>query len=130
MKIATALIVVALAAINTASTARAVSPWTPPLGIPAPSFGIVESAPPAPQPWTSPTPGYYYVDASHAQATDDTNPFGAPDRPRRTIPTTLPAGAVVELHGTYDFSHASPRTITAEGTKAAPVFIRGASRTN
>jgi len=38
----------------------------------------------------------------------------------------LPAGAVVELHGTYDISH-SDNTIVVQGTSARPVFIRGVS---
>ena len=101
--------------------------WTPPIGIPAPSFGVSEAAPPSPAPWVSPTPGFYYVDASQAGNTDSSNPYGTPARPRSTIPTALPAGAVVELHGTYDASHASPATLVAAGTAARPVFIRGVS---
>jgi parallel beta helix pectate lyase-like protein/fibronectin type III domain protein len=101
--------------------------WTPPIGIPAPSFGIVEKAPASPSPWTVPTTGFYYVDWSSPAATDLSNPLGTPAKPRETIPTTLPAGAVVELHGTYDYPHESPRTIVANGTATAPVYIRGAS---
>ncbi|HZP49305.1 MAG TPA: hypothetical protein VFB07_12250 [Vicinamibacterales bacterium] len=102
-----------------------VDPWAPPIGIPAPSFGIFETAKPAPHPWTTDTSGFYYVDPAKPGATDDRNELGTPQRPRRTIPTLLPAGAVVEVYGPYDASHSSPRTITARGTKAAPVFIRG-----
>ena len=101
--------------------------WTPPLGIPAPAFGIADAAPAAPSPWVNPTPGFYYIEASAPGATDSGNPYGAPGRPRSTIPTSLPAGAVVELHGTYDASHASPATIVAAGTVAKPVYIRGVS---
>ena len=119
---------ICIAALVPAALAHASAGWTPPLGIPSPSFGIIESAPPAPRPWTRQTPGFYYVDAARPQATDEGNAFGTPERPRKTIPILLPAGAVVELHGAYDFSHSSPRTITAQGTKAAPVFIRGPSR--
>src|SRR5262249_54839299 len=104
-------------------------PWSPPVAIPMPSFGIVESAPPDPLLWGTAVPGFYYVDASNADATDDSNPYGRPGKPRRTIPTPLQAGAVVELHGTYASSHTSPKGIVAAGTAAAPVYIRGVSTT-
>lgn len=97
------------------------------MGIPMPTFGVVESAPNPPSPWTTATPGFYYVDAIQSASTDSSNPYGTPGRPRKTIPNSLPAGAVVELHGTYDRGHTSPNTIVANGTIASPVFIRGAS---
>lgn len=101
--------------------------WQPPIGIPAPSFGISESVPAAPNPWTTPTAGFYYVEWSNPLATDSGNPYGTPALPRKTIPLSLPAGSVVELHGTYDQSQTSPRGITCNGTAASPVFIRGSS---
>ncbi len=110
-----------------ASVVSAQAQWTPPIGIPAPSFGITQVAPKSPSPWTAATPGFYYVDASQSSATDTSNPYGTPAKPRKTIPTSLPAGAVVELHGTYDQSQSSPRGIVANGTSTSPVFIRGAS---
>jgi len=114
-----------------ASTVGAASAaWAPPIGIPAPAFGINEIAPAAPNPWTVATAGFYYVDATKTAATDSGNPYGTPARPRKTIPTQLPAGAVVELHGTYDASHSSPATIVAQGTSARPVYIRGVSSTS
>ena len=105
----------------------AAAEWVPPLGIPRPSFGIVESAPASPSPWASATAGFYYIDATKSGSTDSNNPYGTPGRPRTTIPTDLPAGAVVELHGTYDTPHSSPATLVARGTSARPVFIRGLS---
>ena len=111
-----------------ASSARA-QVWTPPIGIPAPSFGITEVAPATPNPWTVSTAGFYYVDAAKTGATDTSNTYGTPAKPRRTIPTVLPAGAVVEMHGTYDQSHSNPATIVAQGTASRPVFIRGVSIT-
>lgn len=105
--------------------APAFAQWTPPIGIPMPSFGINEAAPPRPNPWNSAVTGYYYVDRTHPSATDNSNPIGWPAKPRLTIPLTLPAGAVVELHNTYTKGHTSPDTIIANGTVAAPVFIRG-----
>jgi Right handed beta helix region len=101
-------------------------PWVPPIGIPAPSFGIDEQAPDPPDPWRAAVPGFYYVDASDRQATDAGNPYGYPGSPRATIPTRLPAGAVVELNGIYDHEHSSPHGIVAEGTRERPVFIRAA----
>ena len=54
----------------------AAAPWSPPLGIPAPSFGITQVAPAAPSPWTTATAGFYYVDEAAAGATDTTTPTG------------------------------------------------------
>jgi hypothetical protein len=62
------LIVVALLA--TPSRLTPAEAWSPPLGIPEPSFRIAEAAPPAPDPWGAPTPGFYYVEPSHPSATD------------------------------------------------------------
>jgi hypothetical protein len=116
----------AAALLMAASAARA-AVWLPPVGIPAPSFGINEVARATPSPWTVSTPGFYYIEPTKAGSTDTSNPYGTPAKPRRTIPWTLPAGAIVELHGTYDQSHGSPATIVAQGTAANPVFIRGVS---
>ncbi len=109
------------------SAIAAEAQWMPPIGIPAPAFGITQVAPRSPSPWTTATPGFYYVEAASANATDNVNPYGTPAKPRATIPTVLPAGAVVELHGTYDRSQSSPATFVADGTSANPVFIRGVS---
>lgn len=98
-------------------------PWTPPIGIPAPSFGITEQAPARPDPWTTEVAGYYYVDATDPAATDG-NTYGTPAVPRLTIPGSeaapLAAGSVVELHGNY-----IPSNLFVDGTVANPVFIRG-----
>src|SRR5262245_45407632 len=107
-----------LAAVTLASflgLATPASAWTPPIGVPAPQFGINQVAPPTPNPWLASTPGFYYVDKSHPAATDSGNAYGSPATPRRTIPLTLPAGALVELHGAYDEPHNSPRGITMAG---------------
>ncbi|HEY7173091.1 MAG TPA: right-handed parallel beta-helix repeat-containing protein [Vicinamibacterales bacterium] len=123
------ILVAAIAAAAAFAPDADAASWTAPVGVPTPSFGINESARPAPSPWTSPVAGYYYVDATISAATDSSNPYGTPAKPRRTIPIALPAGSVVELHGTYDANHESPRTIVASGTAANPVFIRGVSTT-
>ena len=122
-------IVALVALILSASALPAQAQWAPPIGVPAPSFGVVQTARAVPAPWTTATAGFYYVDATHGASTDTSNPYGTPARPRKTIPDWLPAGAVVELHGTYDHAHSSPHTIVANGTAAAPVFIRGVSAT-
>lgn len=108
--------------------APASAAWTPPIGIPAPSFGITEVAPPVPCPWTVATPGFYYVDETHPSATDSDNAYGTPALPRSSIPRELPAGAVVEVHNTF-VGPSQPYYIHANGTAAQPVFIRGASST-
>src|SRR5215475_5445284 len=81
--------------------------WQPPIGIPTPPFGLNEVAPTRPNPWTTAVPGYYYVEWSATNATDTNNPYGTPTLPRKTIPLVLPAGSVVELHGTYGYRHSS-----------------------
>jgi hypothetical protein len=121
--------IIAAALIVSATALPAHAQWVPPVGVPAPSFGVVQTARAVPAPWTTATAGFYYVDATHGSSTDTSNPYGTPARPRKTIPDSLPAGAVVELHGTYDHAHSSPHTIVANGTSAAPVFIRGVSAT-
>ena len=89
------------------------SPWRPPVGIPAPAFGITQTA-------GTPT---YYVNNTHAAATDSSNPTGTPTRPRATIPTSFPAGAVVEVRGgPYSIGYIN---WYSGGTSSAPVFIKG-----
>jgi len=120
-----------ISADQTFTTLAAATPgtWTPPIGIPAPAFGVNETAPAVPSPWTTAVAGFYYVNQTAAGATDDNNPYGTPAKPRQTIPVELPAGAVVELHGTYSVAHTSPRGLHAAGATSAPVFVRGASAT-
>src|SRR5262245_5348917 len=103
--------------------------WTPPHGIPAPSFGIHEAPPPRPSPWTAAVPGFYYVDQGHAAATDDDNPYGWPDKPRQTLPRPIPAGALVEIHGQYATDHGSPHQVVCAGTATHPAFVVGADDT-
>jgi len=101
--------------------------WTPPIGIPAPSFGIAEVAPAAPNPWTSAINGFYYVDSTSGASTDTSNPNGWPGKPRRTVPTSIPAGAYVEVRGgPYTISTAGQGiTWTFGGTPSQPCFIHG-----
>jgi hypothetical protein len=104
--------------------------WTPPIGIPVPPFGIEETH----EMYTG-LAGYqdagngpftHYVDRTHAQCSDAGN--GTPAAPRCTLPESLGAGDVVEVHGGVYPSEVV--TIAAAGTAAEPIFIRGASRAN
>jgi hypothetical protein len=87
--------------------------YNPAPGVPTPPFGIDEEAGRA----------TYYVDNTSPSATDSGNDNGTPSRPRRTVPTDVPAGAVVEVHGgPYDVGFVA---WSASGTAASPAFIRG-----
>lgn len=81
--------------------------------VPAPKFGL------NPRPST-PT---YFVNNTHIMATDTNNPKGTAAKPRRTVPTLLPAGAVVEVRGgPYAVG---TLTWTSQGTVDRPVFVLG-----
>ncbi len=101
--------------------------YTPPIGIPAPSFGIDETAPAQPAAWPSgEAAGFYYVDKSHPSATDTGNSYGYPNKPRLTIPrTTFGPGAYIELHG-GEYS-GSLGMLTFDCRKENPCWLRGAS---
>jgi hypothetical protein len=85
--------------------------WKPPIGIPQPEFGIYEKHTmysdktfdfgSGPQPYKDAGNGPYthYVDSTHANATDTANPFGTAGKPRKSFPSTITAGSVVEVHG-------------------------------
>jgi hypothetical protein len=89
---------------------------TVPLGIPAPLFGLDQVA-------GTPT---HYVNNALAAATDTNNPNGTATRPRRTIPSTLPAGAVVQVRGgPYVLGNL---TWTSQGTRTRPAMIVGVNR--
>ncbi|MBI2671371.1 right-handed parallel beta-helix repeat-containing protein [Candidatus Woesearchaeota archaeon] len=124
------IIVIVVTSLNTLAQSNS---WLPPIGIPMPIFGINEVAPPAPNPWDNPVPGFYYVCETCAGVTDTSNPYGTPSKPRKTIPGTesnpLPAGSVVEVHGKYTTSHSSPRDWHGRGTALQPIFVRGADST-
>ncbi|MBA2433791.1 MAG: right-handed parallel beta-helix repeat-containing protein, partial [Chthoniobacterales bacterium] len=112
--------------------------YSPPIGIPAPSFGIdqvvtmysgqtytfTDGRGTIIYPNAGNGPYTHYVDKNAAGATDTSNPYGTPTTPRLTIPTVLTAGSVVEVHGgTYQ-----PGKLTSvTGTSVKPVFIRGLS---
>lgn len=112
-----------------------------PIGIPPPSFGIEESHHMydaatydfgnGPEPYKNAGNGPYthFVDCNSGR---DVNPdfsanvFGTAENPRQSIPTTLPAGSVVELHGS-GFTLQSLQNVAGAGTSSQPIFIRGAN---
>ena len=116
----------------------ALSAWQPPIGIPEPPFGITTShtmyADPSytydygsgPEPYRIGPDGPYthYINPDHPNATNTDNPHGTHTTPRLTWPANLdnlPAGSVVEIHG----SGYGSDTLLGSGTLALPVFIRG-----
>lgn len=70
-----------------------------PIGVPRPAFGVDEVA------------------GDVTISVDQDNP----------LPNPIPAGAVIEISGTYGVGHTSPNTIECAGTAEAPAFIRGAT---
>ncbi|MCF6268520.1 MAG: discoidin domain-containing protein [Melioribacteraceae bacterium] len=119
--------------------------YTPPIGIPAPEFGIEESH-------TMYTDAQYdfgngleaykdagngpfthYVDKTDPNATDTNNPFGTTALPRLTIPKNITEGSVVEVHnGPYNYSQSIHGgtylpIVNNLGTASKPIFIRGAN---
>ncbi|MEN6537917.1 MAG: right-handed parallel beta-helix repeat-containing protein [Bryobacteraceae bacterium] len=95
--------------------------WTPIRGIPDPGFGITPECAALPSPWATDVTGWYYVQTG---GTNSGN--GYPANPRGSIPSTLPAGAVVIIGGS-SFSLGVGVQITANGTAANPCYIRGQS---
>ncbi|MEO7723200.1 MAG: choice-of-anchor Q domain-containing protein [Chthoniobacterales bacterium] len=112
--------------------------YSPPIGIPAPSFGIdqvvtmysgqtytfTDGRGTIVYPDAGDGPYTHYVDKNAVGATDTSNTYGTPATPRLTIPTTLTAGSVIEVHGG---TYAPGRLLSVTGTASNPVFIRGIS---
>jgi len=91
--------------------------------------------PVAPSGWpSSEVANYYYVDRFHGSATDSSNLYGYPDRPRSSIPSGASGSSAVyvEIHGNNStFSPTSPdydigtTGMSMVGTPAQPVFWQG-----
>lgn len=110
--------------------------YVPPIGIPAPEFGIEESHMMyvgaqydfgnGDEPYKDAGFGPYthYIDNSVVCSDSSNNPFGTLDNPRCNIPLrSLAAGSVVEIHGG---TYTSVRNwLTSSGTVDKPIFIRG-----
>ena len=129
------------------------SAWSPPIGIPRPSFGIAESHtmyqllqgedcgryPEKCYDFGNGLEAYrdagdgpytHYIDVSDAACTDSNNPYGTGGKPRCTIPPNVPAGSVVEMHGgLYDQNTClgGKTCMGGAGTVSKPIFYRGAS---
>ncbi len=112
---------------------RAESTWVPPIGIPAPGFGIVEQAPAQPAAWPGvEAAGSYYIDNTNPLATD-ANTYGCPNIPRMTIPSQLVvvANSLVEIHGgpylttITSYAWLIDSSTTNPPTGLAPAFIKG-----
>ena len=99
--------------------------YQPPIGIPAPDFGINETVENV---YGS---GYYthWVDNTHPNASDANAP-GTPENPMATPwGIDYDSGAVVVIAaGSYDIGKG--KTITSSGTASNPIFFRGADPEN
>lgn len=128
-----------LASLLAFAAAIAGADYVPSVGIPDPAQywqGGVDPVdakrPNDPASWpTAATEGFYYIDNTHSLATDTGNPNGYPARPRLTMPTSLPAGAVVVVRG-GPYTPANFTNLQWLGTPTAPIWISGdpATRTN
>lgn len=111
--------------------------WQAPIGTPAPDFGITEMHTmyigqaydfgSGAEAYKDAGNGPYthYVDSSHASATDSSNPYGSPTKPRSTVPRNLDPGSVVEIHNSADNNGFDKCLIDGIGTAAKPIFVRG-----
>ncbi len=101
--------------------------YDPPVGIPNPEdyfegFDPIEDkAPQEPSNWNHDIDGWYYVDNTASNASDEGN--GNRAVPRKTIPTELSAGDVVVIEG----GPYNDRLVFSNirGTHNSPVWIRG-----
>jgi hypothetical protein len=113
--------------------------WHPPIGITKPEFGIeetyrmydnVENRNPVLNYTQNAEGGFYthYVNNS-GSCTDDNGNNGTVGNPRCTIPSAIPEGSVVEVHGENygNNDQSNSLLIKGNGTKQRPVFIRGVS---
>lgn len=112
------------------------SAYTPPIGIPDPGmWGVthpIDSSAPntatkCPSWPAGQTTNCYYIDNTSPQATDTSNTYGYPAKPRSTIPTAYAAGSYIEMHGG---PYTVKKTITFNGTAENPIWMRGTSSTS
>jgi hypothetical protein len=98
---------------------------------PARSFGydpLTVSRPSRPSAWPSEeVENHYYIDCDAGNCSDSKNPFGYPDKPRRTLPVvTFAAGSYIEIHGSgYKFSAGNQWQPTFKGSLKEPIWIVG-----
>ena len=139
-----------LAAILINSCIALADTWDPIIGIPEPPFGVTTDHNTLYGPYSGATYDYsdddlgpvpyrigpdgpytHYIDPNDPNATDINNPNGTVDKPRKTRPNNisgrliygdpLPAGSVVEMHGTQG----GVGPINISGTADRPIFLRG-----
>lgn len=110
--------------------------FSPPIGIPAPGFGIEESyrmydnpanRNPALTYSENSEGGYYTHYISSTGCTDGSNPYGTETTPRCSLPTTMEEGSVVVLQGVTD---GNQRSLTFNCTAARPCWFRGPDAVN
>ncbi len=89
--------------------------YDPPIGIPAPPFGVDEVAPALPSPWDGEVAGFYYIKAGGTNTG-----YGSPADPRGRIPTPVDPGSVIVIEGEYNRRHDS---FTLVGTQEQPIWI-------
>lgn len=77
------------------------SDYEMPIGIPDTTIDFTQSIPDRPTNWTDEKPGYYYVDYTNG---NDSLTYGHENKPRKTIPKTLPQGSYVEINGEYSYT--------------------------
>jgi len=101
------------------------APWTPPIGIPEPPFGIHETVKSV---YGSDSYYTYWVDNSAACSDSNNSGKGSSAAPRCTIPTSLSAGDVVQIAGgAYSGTTLS---LSGTGTASQPIFVRGMNPNN
>ncbi len=114
--------------------------WTPPIGIPAPSFGITETYRMYDNPsnrnqnltYTQNADGGFYTHyVDYQTGNNSNNPFGTANNPRKTIPNDLLEGSVLEMRGLYDDpGFGNYFILHGTGTIEKPIFVRGLNQQN
>lgn len=92
--------------------------YVPPIGIPAPAFGIDNIIPSLPNPWTSNQAGFYYVKQG---GTNGGN--GYPGDPKGLLPTSIAAGDVVVLDNTIALTYSTAPIIGFTGSSGSPSWL-------
>lgn len=96
------------------------------VGIPSPTWGVQHTKPSAPADWSSEVAGNYYIDHSTGS---DSETYGTPSIPRKTLPLPIPAGSYIEIAGTYAEVTAGDIRVNGYGTDKEPIWIVGADGT-
>jgi hypothetical protein len=108
-----------------------VQAYTPPIGIPNPknNWGALDPIEQVTPTWEEKCPNWpsaattdcYYIDPSHPSATDTSNPYGYPDKPRVTVSNAVyPPGTYMFLGGQMTNATTS---VEFQCTEAAPCWI-------